>query len=71
VQAPRDRASSKAGCRTHAVLGTAIGAGVGAATAAGVLVAIGGSDSTFKILFNFTGVGAVGGLVIGSAACRR
>lgn len=61
----------KAACRRHAVLGTAIGAGVGAATAAGVLAATGGSDSTFKVLFTFTGVGAVGGLVIASSVCRK
>jgi hypothetical protein len=71
VQAPPDRAPSTAGCRTHAVLGTVIGAGVGTATAAGVLAATGGSDSTFKIVFNFAGVGAVGGLLIGSSVCRK
>jgi hypothetical protein len=71
VQAPPDGAASKADCRRRAVLGTAIGAGVGAATAAGVLAATGGSDSTFKILFNFTGVGAMGGLIIGSSTCHK
>lgn len=70
VQAPPDRSQPKAGCGKRAALGTAIGAGVGAATAAGLLAATRGSDSTFKILFNITGVGAVGGLVIGSAGCH-
>lgn len=70
-QTPPDRSQPKADCGKRAALGTAIGAGVGAATAAGLLAATGGSDSTFKILFNITGVGAMGGLVIGSATCRN
>lgn len=70
-QAPPEQPSSPGDCRKRAVLGTVIGAGVGAATAAGLLAATGGSDSTFKILFNLTGVGAVGGLVLGSSSCRK
>ena len=61
---------SKGGSCAKRLLGlTAVGAGIGAGSALGLLYATGGSDSTGAIIRNFVLTGTVLGLIAGTVAC--
>lgn len=61
---------SKGGSCAKRLLGlTAVGAGIGAGSALGLLYATGGSDSTGAIIRNFALTGTVLGLIAGTVAC--
>lgn len=61
---------SKGGSCAKRLLGlTAVGAGIGAGSALGLLYATGGSDSTGAIIRNFALTGTVLGVIVGTVAC--
>ena len=63
------RIPKRMSCGKKAAIGASVGAGVGLATGLGVLAATGGSDSFYRVLFNFVGMGTAGGVLAGTASC--
>ncbi len=69
TQDPPSNPTKKGSCAKRLLGLTAVGAGIGAGSALGLLYATGGSDSTGAIIRNFALTGTVLGVIAGTVAC--